>query len=99
MFGRHVIFEGSLAKKLRFLSFKASFLKEVSQKCLVLELQSFIFAGSLAQKLRKSRTKSLFLSFKASFLKEVSQKSYAFLSFKASFWRKSRRKASFDKII
>ena len=29
-----------------------SFLKEVSQKCFVFELQSFIFEGSLAQKLR-----------------------------------------------
>ena len=29
-----------------------SFLKEVSQKCFVFELQCFIFEGSLAQKLR-----------------------------------------------
>ena len=29
-----------------------SFLKEVSQKCFVFDLQSFIFEGSLAQKLR-----------------------------------------------
>ena len=29
-----------------------SFLKEVSQKCFVLELQSFVFEGSLAELLR-----------------------------------------------
>ena len=101
--GQLVIFEGSLAKMLRFwpsklhfwrksrtkasfLSFKATFLKEVSQKCFVFDLQSFNFEGSLAQKLRfwssklhfwrKSRTKASFLSFKASILKEVSQKSF-----------------------
>ena len=60
MSGQVVIFEGSLAKKLRFLSFKASFLKEVSQKCFVLELQSFIFAGSLAEKLRFGASKLQF---------------------------------------
>ena len=54
-------------RKASFFSFNATFLKEVSQKCFVLELQSFIFEGSLAEKLR-------FLSFKASILKEVSQK-------------------------
>ena len=74
--------------KASFLIFKASFLKEVSQKCFVFELQSFIFEGSLAQELRfwssklhfwrKSRTKASFLSFKASFLKEVSQKCFVF---------------------
>ena len=36
--------------KASFLSFKASFLKEVSHKSFVFELQSFIFEGSLAQK-------------------------------------------------
>ena len=82
-----------------------SFLKEVSQKCFVFDLQSFVFEGSLAEMLR-------FLSFKDSFLKEVSHKSFVFelqsfifegrlaekLCFWASklhFWRKSRRKASF----
>ena len=60
------------------------FLKEVSQKSFVFEFRSFIFEGSLAEKLRfrasklhfwrKSRRKALFLSFKAPFLKEVSQK-------------------------
>ena len=74
--------------KASFLSFKASFLKEVSQKCFVFELQSFIFEGSLAQKLRfwasklhfwrKSRRNASFLIFKASFLKEVSHKSFVF---------------------
>ena len=34
-------------RKASFLSFKASFFKEVPQKCFVLELQSFIFEGSL----------------------------------------------------
>ena len=74
--------------KASFLSFKASFWKEVSHKSFVFELQSFNFEGSLAQKLRfwssklrfwrKSRTKASFLSFKASFLKEVSQKCFVF---------------------
>ena len=71
-----------------FLMFEASFWKEVSHKSFVFELQSFIFEGNLAQKLRfwssklrfwrKSRTKASFLSFKASFLKEVSQKCFVF---------------------
>ena len=39
-------------RKASFLTFKASFLKEVSQKSFVFELQSFVFEGSLAQKLR-----------------------------------------------
>ena len=74
--------------KASFLSFKASFLKEVSHKSFVFDLQSFIFEGSLAQKLRfwaskvhfgrKSRTKASFLSFKVAFLKEVSRKSFVF---------------------
>ena len=65
-----------------------SFLKEVSHKSFVFELQSFIFEGSLAEKLRfwasklhfwrKSRRNASFLSFKASFLKEVSQKCFLF---------------------
>ena len=92
-------------RKAAFLSFNASFFKEVSQKCFVLELQRFIFEGSLAEKL-------CFLSFKVSILKEVSQKSFVFdvqsfnfegslaelLRFWASklqFWRKSRRNAWF----
>ena len=75
-------------RKASFLSFKASILKEVSQKCFVFDLQSFVFEGSLAEKLRfwasklqfwrKSRTKASFLIFKASFLKEVSHKSFVF---------------------
>ena len=74
-------------RKASFLSFEASFLKEVSQKCFVFDLQSFVFEGILAQKLRfwaselhfwrKSRTKASFLIFKASFLKEVSQNSFS----------------------
>ena len=65
-----------------------SFLKEISQKSFVFELQSFIFEASLAEKLsfwaskfhfwRKSRRKASFLSFKTSILKEVSQKSFVF---------------------
>ena len=68
--------------------FEASFLKEVSHKSFVFELQSFIFEGSLAEMLRfwasklqfcrKSRRKASFLSFKISFLKEVSHKSFVF---------------------
>ena len=73
-------------RKASFLSFKASFFKEVSQNCCVFELQSFNFEGSLAEKLRfwssklrfwrKFRRKASFLSFKASILKEVSHKSF-----------------------
>ena len=57
-------------RKASFLSFEASFLKEVSQKSFVLELRSSIFEGSLAEKLgfwvwklqfwRKSRRKASF---------------------------------------
>ena len=74
--------------KASFLSFKTSFLKEVSQKSFVFELQNFNFEGSFAQKLRfwasklqfwrKSRKKVSFLSFKTSILKEVSHKSFVF---------------------
>ena len=84
-----------------------SFLKEVSQKCFVFEIQSFIFEGSLAEKLRfwgsklqfwrKSRRKASFLSFKASILSfegSLAEK-LRFWSSKLEFWRKSRRKASF----
>ena len=88
-----------------FLSIKASFLKEVSQKSFVFDLQSFIFEGSLAEKLRfwasqlqfwrKSRKNASLLIFKASFLKEVSQKKLRFWAAKLYFWRKSRRNASF----
>ena len=71
-----------------FFIFKVSFLKEVSQKSFVSELESFTFEGSLAEMLRfgssklrfwrKSRAKASFLSFEASFLKEVSQKCFVF---------------------
>ena len=54
------------------------FLKEVSQKSFVFDLQNFIFEGSLVQKLRFLS----FFSFKASFLKEVSCKSFVFLASK-----------------
>ena len=74
-------------RKASFLRFKASFLKEVSQKCFVFDLQSFVFEGTLAQKLRfwaskfhfwrKSRRNASFLIFKASFLKEVLQNSFS----------------------
>ena len=94
--------------KASFLSFKASFLKEVSHKSFVFELQSFIFEGSLAQKLRfwasklhfwrKSRTKASFLILKASILKEVSHKSFVFdleiLVFEGSLAQKLRVWAS-----
>ena len=65
-------FEGSLARtKALFLSFKASFLEDVSHKSFVFELQNFDFS-------RKSRRNASFLSFKSSFLKEVSHKSFVF---------------------
>ena len=89
-------------RKAWFLSFEASFLKEVSNKTFVFEFRTFIFEGSLAEKLRfrasklhfwrKSRRKAWFLSFEASFLKEFSQKSFV-LEFKThietyvGFWR------------
>ena len=70
-----------------FLIFEASFLKEVSHKSSVFELQSFVFEGCLAEMLRfwsskfhfwrKSRRKASFLSFKVSFLKEISQNSFS----------------------
>ena len=91
--------------KASFLSFKASFLKEVSHKSFVFELPSFIFEGSLVEKFRfwaskfhfwrKSRTNVSFLIFKASFLKEVSQKKLRFWASKLHFWRKSRKNVSF----
>ena len=75
-------------KNAVLLSFKAWFLKEVSQKRCVFELQSLIFEGILAKTLcfwaskldfwRKSRKNAVFLSFKAWFLKEVSQKRCVF---------------------
>ena len=64
-----------------------SFLKEVSQKSFLFDLQRFIFEGSLAQKLK-------FLIFKASILKEISQKSFVFelqgIMFEGSFAQKPR---------
>ena len=85
-----------------FLIFKASFLKEVSHKSFVFELQSFVFEGSLAQKRRfwaaqrrfwrKFRTKASFLSCTASFLEEVSQKIASFLSCKASILKEVSQK-------
>ena len=53
-----------------FWGFKASVLKEVSQKSFVFELQTSF--------LKESRTKASLLIFKASFLKEVSRKSIVF---------------------
>jgi len=80
------------------LSFEASFLKEVSQKSFVFEFPSFIFGGSLAEKLRfgasklhfwrKSRRKASFWSFEAPFLKEVLQKSLVF-EFRSSIFEGS----------
>ena len=40
------------SRNASFLIFKAWFLEDVSQKCFVLGLQSFMFEGNLAQKLR-----------------------------------------------
>ena len=47
-------------RKASFLSFVASFLKEVSQKSFVFEFRSFIFEGSLAEKLRCRASKHHF---------------------------------------
>ena len=47
-------------RKVSFLSFKASFLKEVSQKCFVFGFQSFIFEGSLAELRRFGASKLQF---------------------------------------
>ena len=111
--GQLVIFEGNLAKMLRFwsskihfwrksrtkasfLSFKASFLKEVSQNCFVFDLQSFNVERSLAQKLR-------FWASKLHFLKEVSQKSFVFefqsFNFEGSLAEKLRLTKSFESHI
>ena len=90
--------------KASFLSFKASFLKDVSQKSFAFELQSFIFEGSLAEMLRfwasknlfwkKSRTTASFLSFKAIFEGSLADM-LRFWASKLHFWRKSRRNALF----
>ena len=47
-------------RKASFLSFVASVLKEVSQKSFVFEFRSFIFEGSLAEKLRCRASKHHF---------------------------------------
>ena len=83
-----------------------SILKEVSQKCFVFDLQSFIFEGSLAEKLRfwaskryfwrKSGRIASFLSFNALFLKEVWQKSFVF---EGSLAEKLRLTKSFESRI
>ena len=88
--------------KVSFLIFKASFLKEVSHKSFVFELQSFIFEGSLAEMLRfwssklrfwrKSRTKASFLSCAASFLRKSRTKA-SFLSCTASFLKEVSQKS------
>ena len=69
-------------RKASFLSFKALFLKEVSQKSFVFELQS------LAEKLR-------FWASNLQFWKGSLAEKLHFWSSKLRFWRKSRRKASF----
>ena len=73
-----------------------SFLKEVSQKCFVFDVRSFIFEGSLAQKLRfwasklhfwrKSRRNASFLIFKASFFGRKSRRNVRFWYSKVNFW-------------
>ena len=100
-----LIFEGSLAERLRFASQFQLWRKSRTKAS---------FWASKLQLWRKTRRNALFLIFKASFLKEVLQKSFVFelhsfnfegslaekLRFWASqlqFWRKSRRKPSLDK--
>ena len=83
-------------RNVSFLIFKASFLKEVPQKCFVFHLESFRFEGSLAKK-------ASFLSCKATFLKEVSQKSFVFelqsFKFEGSLAEKLRLTKSFESLI
>ena len=95
-------------RNVSFLMFEASFLKEVSHKSFVFELQNFNFEGNLAKKVRfwvsklhfwsKSRRKASFLNFKSSILEDVSQKSYIFdlqsLVFEGSLAQKLRFWAS-----
>ena len=66
-------------RKASFLSFAASFLKEVSQKSFVLELRSFIFEGSFAEKLG-------FWVWKLQFWSLVEK--LRFRASKLHFWRK-----------
>ena len=51
-----------------FLIFKASILKEVSQKSFVFDLQSFVFEGSLAEKLRLTKSFESHISWQPSHL-------------------------------
>ena len=72
-----------------------SFLKEASQKCIVFEIQSFIFQGSLAEMLRfelqsfivlrKSRRNASFLIFKASFFEGSLAQKLRFSASKRAF--------------
>ena len=88
-------------RKASFWSFKASILKEVSQKCFVFELQSFNFEGSLAEMLRFSASKSgfwrksgrkvSFFSFKVWFLKECDFPVYC-RACAAALWHKKLMK-------
>ena len=91
-------------RKASFLSFEASFLKEVSQKSFVLELRSSIFEGSLAEKLRLElrsfifegiSQKSFVLELRSSIFEGSIAEKLGFWVSKLHFWRKSRRKASF----
>ena len=89
-------------KNASFLSFKASFLKEVSHKSFFFDLQTFICEGSLAQSFwssklqfsRKSRRNALFVIFKASCFQGSLAQKLRFWSSKFHFWKKSRTKAS-----
>ena len=82
-----------------------SFLKEVSQKCFVFDLQRLILEGSLAEMLRfwaskldflrKSRTKASFLSFMSFIFEGSLAEMLRCWSSKLDFWRKPRRNASF----
>ena len=92
-------------KNVSFLIFKALFLKEVSHKSFVFELQSFIFEGSLAEMLRiwsskfyfwrKSRTEASFFEFQSLIFEGSLAQQLCFLVGNHYSWRKSRTKASF----
>ena len=54
---RRIIFEGSLAEKLRFRASKLHFWRKSRRKACFFEFHSFIFEGSLAEKLRFKASK------------------------------------------
>ena len=87
-------------KSCDFLIFKVWFLKEASQKSFFFELQSFIFQGSLADKLCFGATfegspaeKLRFWASKFQFWRKPSRKKTSFLSLQASFSKEHSQKS------